>query len=135
LATELFCSNTDTENLNLETDRMERRDPPPQVRSQVYQAILIRLEHEKKRRLLMARAGSSVTSGESSTDIPERRSDGENDTNSQKRKRGGEHERRPSQLGSVSFDALAKETSLEKIVNVIQTGHQEVCITLKYSCL
>jgi hypothetical protein len=83
----------------------------------------------------MARAGSSVTSGESSTDIPERRSDGENNTNSQKRKRGGEHERRPSQLGSVSFDALAKETSLEKIVNVIQTGHQEVCITLKYSCL
>jgi hypothetical protein len=119
---------------------MERRDPPPQVRSQSpklkdYQVELIKLEQENKRRLLMAHEGSSVTSGESSTAIPERRSDGENNTNSQKRKRGGEHERRPSQLGSVSFDALAKETSLEKSVNVIQTGNQEVCITLKYSRL
>jgi hypothetical protein len=97
--------------------------------------MLIKLEEGNKRRLLMARVGSSVTSGESSTAKPERRSDGENNTNSQKRKRGGEHERRPSQLCSVSFDALAKETSLEKSVNVIQTGNQEVFITLKYSCL
>jgi hypothetical protein len=90
---------------------------------------------EENRRWAMASTGNSATSGESSTDIPARRSDGENNTNSQKRKREDEHERRSSQPGSVSLDAVATESSLDRYVNDIRAGNQEVCITLKYCCL
>jgi hypothetical protein len=90
---------------------------------------------EENRRWAMGLTGNSATSGESSTDIPARRSDGENNTNLQKRKREDEHERRPSQLGSVSLDAVATESSQEKYINGIRAGNQEVCTTLKYSCL
>jgi hypothetical protein len=101
----------------------------------VYQTALARLRIYNRTRLMIARAGNSATSGESSTDIPARRSNDENNTDSQKRKRAGEHERRSSQLSSVSLDAIAKETSLGKSVNVVRTGNQKVCITLKYRCL
>jgi hypothetical protein len=146
---------------NLESHRMKRRGPEhhglmnhveysglleqrgnilsqnksKQQELDAYQVALARLEEHDRKRLMIARAGNSATSGESSTDIPAQRSNDENNTDSQRINRADEHERRPSQLGSVSFDALAKETSLEKSVNVIQTGNQEVCITLKYSCL
>jgi hypothetical protein len=153
-ATESFRSGTDNSNSNPETDRIERRGPEhhsgmmnyveysglleqrdtilsqngsKQQEYDDYRA-LARLEEQNRKRLMMARAGNSATPGESSTDIPARRSNDENNTNSQKRKRAGEHERQSSQLSSVSLDAIAKETSLGQTVNVVRTGNQKVCI-------